>query len=895
MASYCLLLFVNIANTLCKQDVFVDATHLIHGQDQATLQSSVPRSLTDHESVQTPRTEVNPPIPFTPKDSRDDKNGNDGSHHEDHKDQDGQEDHHQEDIANNTPPPSDTEDTPRRRRLQKSPLLTTHRLSTSSLDDVNLMGNKENDMVEVSDPVPKPSLDPIPLPPNPTDQASKQNPRPHGFPANIPSVLWAMNKNPPHPLGAIPSAPTAPSRKLTSPFSWLSKSASSKDIKSPPTYPADAGRRNTAASISTLNSTLHEGDETDRMSTGSRRPGRSSLKDQFKLLRMREEGYFPENDQASIASGRASIGGIVGTPTSAVEEKENGPISPSVFPCATNPNLAPGTVSGISACLSDASAPVDWELWQHIVNHGPEALTGANAAELNAAIKRGIPQTIRGVIWQVLSDSRNTDLEDVYRELVVRGTDKERDGYLGVNSHTNGSILEKEKELFSSQSPVLPDKSATTPESAISLSWQEKDIEKLIKEKAGSEAARQRKAKEEVEAIRKLEKVIRRDLGARTSYSKYFISQGNQEALFGLCKAYALYDAAVGYAQGINFIAMPLLFNMDEGEAFTLLVKLMNKYGLRDMFIQDMPGLHLHLYQFERLLEDLEPALYCHLRRRSVTPQLYATQWFLTLFVYRFPLQLVLRIYDLIFEEGLESTILRFGVAIMRRNAMTLLGMKDMNTLSTFLKEKLFDVYIDQQPSATSILESGFFGSSSGSDKEIYRADVMVQDACAVPLTLEMIKMYTEEWGDKVKVEKDREVELEGLRHAIASQTGRIRSLEEHAEKSDKEHVQLASELVRVKVKNGELSDKNESLGIQVDELKQVIDKQPAEVEEKLRTEMDRIMKRNIEVQNENRAIEESMAEMEKSLVKTKMQLAELSEEHETLRQKWADLRKALD
>jgi hypothetical protein len=33
--------------------------------------------------------------------------------------------------------------------------------------------------------------------------------------------------------------------------------------------------------------------------------------------------------------------------------------------------------------------------------------------------------------------------------------------------------------------------------------------------------------------------------------------------------------------------------------------------------------------------------------------------WFLTLFAYRFPLQLVLRIYDLIFEEGLETTILK--------------------------------------------------------------------------------------------------------------------------------------------------------------------------------------------------------------------------------------------
>lgn len=315
---------------------------------------------------------------------------------------------------------------------------------------------------------------------------------------------------------------------------------------------------------------------------------------------------------------------------------------------------------------------------------------------------------------------------------------------------------------------------------------------------------------------------------------------------------------------------------MDEAEAFGLLVKLMNKYGLRDMFVQDMPGLHLHLFQFERLLEDLEPALYCHLRRRGLTPQLYATQWFLTLFAYRFPLQLVLRIYDLIFEEGLESTILRFGVAIMRRNSEALLGMKDMTSLSQFVKEKLFDVYIDQQPSASSILESGFFGSSGASEKEVYRADLMVQDACEIPLTPELIQSYTTEWEEKTRVEKERDQELEGLRHSVTSQAARIRSLEEHAEKSDQEHVQLASELVRMKVENEELSDANESLQVQVQELKIVVDKQPAEVEEKLQTEMERIMKRNMEVQNENRNMEEQMADMEKDLVDTKMKWAEV-------------------
>lgn len=317
---------------------------------------------------------------------------------------------------------------------------------------------------------------------------------------------------------------------------------------------------------------------------------------------------------------------------------------------------------------------------------------------------------------------------------------------------------------------------------------------------------------------------------------------------------------------------------MDEVDAFSLLVKLMNKYGLREMFVHDMPGLHRSLFLYERLLEDVEPAVYCHLRRRGVPPQLYATQWFLTLFAYRFPLQLVLRIYDLIFEEGLETTILKFGVAIMRRNAEGLLEQKDMSSLSLFLKERVFDAYIDKQPSASSILESGFFGSSGAADKEVYRADILVQDACDVPLTPEMIKEYTAEWEEKVQTEKEREAELEGLKHTVSIQSTRIRVLEEQAETSDKEHVQLASELVHVKVENEELSDLTDALKMQVGELKVVLDKQPTEVEEKLQTEMDRIMKRNLEVQNENRSMVEQMAEMEKELVEAKMKYAEVSQ-----------------
>jgi hypothetical protein len=302
----------------------------------------------------------------------------------------------------------------------------------------------------------------------------------------------------------------------------------------------------------------------------------------------------------------------------------------------------------------------------------------------------------------------------------------------------------------------------------------------------------------------------------------------------------------------------------------------MNKYHLRDLFIQDMPGLHMHLYQFERLLEDLEPALYCHLHRRQVTPHLYATQWFLTLFAYRFPLQLVLRIYDLILSEGL-SAILKFGIVLMQKNAATLLAMNDMVSLTTFLKDRLFDVYIDAAPSAGSILESGFFGSSGASiDKEVYRADQMVHDACSVQITPQILETYKVEWEEKTRVEKDRQGELELLKQHNLSLQHKVRKLEERVENHDSEHAALATELVITKVENERLRDENESLTGKVEQLKIVVDKQPEEVEGRLKTEMDRLMKRNQEVHEDNSRLEEEMGEMEKSLVETKMMYAEV-------------------
>lgn len=275
---------------------------------------------------------------------------------------------------------------------------------------------------------------------------------------------------------------------------------------------------------------------------------RNSLKDRFKALRMREEIVPPaEEDETLTVAGDAGENGTAGQPP------------PSPLPQSPNKNLAPGTASGVTAGPSSfVDVDVDWDLWQNVVNEGPAAVARTSAEELNKAIATGIPSAIRGVIWQVLAQSKNEELEAVYRELVVRGTDKEKKDKDRQSSGTtiSATLSGSGKGSTSSASSVHSENSASN--GAPSPTERDSDSGK----KPVTAAERQKKEKEDLAALQKLEKTIRRDLGARTSYSKFAAAQGLQEGLFGVCKAYALFDDAVGYAQGMNFLVMPILFNV---------------------------------------------------------------------------------------------------------------------------------------------------------------------------------------------------------------------------------------------------------------------------------------------------------------------------------------------
>ena len=130
---------------------------------------------------------------------------------------------------------------------------------------------------------------------------------------------------------------------------------------------------------------------------------------------------------------------------------------------------------------------------------------------------------------------------------------------------------------------------------------------------------------------------------------------------------------------------------MPDEEAFCVLVRLMQSYDLRSHFTPNMPGLQLRLFQFDRLVEELLPHVFMNLLRQGIKSSMYASQWFLTLFGYRFPLELVGACMDLVFAEGVEA-VFRFAIALLKANADKIVTL-EFEPLLEFLKSGLFECY----------------------------------------------------------------------------------------------------------------------------------------------------------------------------------------------------------
>ncbi|KAM4659335.1 ecotropic viral integration site 5 protein homolog isoform 4-T4 [Amazona ochrocephala] len=348
------------------------------------------------------------------------------------------------------------------------------------------------------------------------------------------------------------------------------------------------------------------------------------------------------------------------------------------------------------------------------------------------------------------------------------------------------------------------------------------------------------------------EKLIRRDI-ARTYPEHDFFKEKDslgQEVLFNVMKAYSLVDREVGYCQGSAFIVGLLLMQMPEEEAFCVFVKLMQDYRLRELFKPSMAELGLCMYQFECMIQEHLPELYVHFQSQSFHTSMYASSWFLTIFLTTFPLPIATRVFDIFMSEGLEI-VFRVGLAVLQMNQAELLQLDMEGMLQHFQK----------------VIPHQF---DSGPDK-------LIQASYQVKYNAKKMKKLEKEYTTIKTKEMEEQVEIKRLRTENRLLKQRIETLE-------KESASLADRLIQHKCS----SQYSEDFVLQLE--KELVQARLSEAESHcaLKEMQDKVLE--MEKRNSSLPDEENIARLQEELIAVKLREAEALMGLKELRQQVKDL-----
>ncbi|ORX43706.1 TBC-domain-containing protein [Hesseltinella vesiculosa] len=366
------------------------------------------------------------------------------------------------------------------------------------------------------------------------------------------------------------------------------------------------------------------------------------------------------------------------------------------------------------------------------------------------------------------------------------------------------------------------------------------------------------------------DKMIQRDLPRTFPGHEYFKDpEGEgQEGLYNVVRAYSVYDGQVGYCQGLAFIVGPLLLNMADEDAFLVLVQLMQTYGLRGHFTPSMEGLHLRLYQFDKLIAEFLPHISGHLQRRGIDATMYASQWFMTLFAYKFPLDLVFRIYDLLFVEGVQ-VVLKFALALLKRNEKYLLQL-DFEPLLDFLKNGLLDSY-------------------KGEDA------LLIHDAMQWDLPKRRMAQLEKEHKQQVAKEEQDARTIQTLQQEQVRLKQQVDEKQEIHDHMAREQQELRDQWQASRMHLDRMKEDQITLQTVVDTLQHEVEILPLRIEEQHKAEFDGLFAENSRLTNKNVHLEDQLAQLEAHLIDFKMRYAQNENDCTQLSKRLYELKKIID
>ncbi|KAL4084227.1 hypothetical protein QTP88_028053 [Uroleucon formosanum] len=159
---------------------------------------------------------------------------------------------------------------------------------------------------------------------------------------------------------------------------------------------------------------------------------------------------------------------------------------------------------------------------------------------------------------------------------------------------------------------------------------------------------------------------IRKDLHRQFPYHEMFVDQDGtgQKELFNVLKAYTILNPVIGYCQAQAPIAAFLLMHMPAEQAFWCFVSICDDY-LCDYYSPGMETLIRDGNILFALLKEREPKIYKLLKKQSIDPIMYMTEWFLCAFTRTLPWPTLLRFWDIFLFDGVK-TFFKMGLIMIK-------------------------------------------------------------------------------------------------------------------------------------------------------------------------------------------------------------------------------------
>eukprot|EP00457_Paulinella_chromatophora_P005737 gb/GEZN01005754.1/.p1 GENE.gb/GEZN01005754.1/~~gb/GEZN01005754.1/.p1 ORF type:complete len:532 (+),score=64.16 gb/GEZN01005754.1/:39-1634(+) len=179
-----------------------------------------------------------------------------------------------------------------------------------------------------------------------------------------------------------------------------------------------------------------------------------------------------------------------------------------------------------------------------------------------------------------------------------------------------------------------------------------------------------------------------------------------QQALFNVLKAYSNYDRVLGYCQSLNFITGIFLMYFTEEDAFWMLISILATRGLRKMFLDGFPLLKRYFFIIEKLIQEHNPKFVKHLlfvaetnqiAADALSPQVYTTAWFMTLYASMLPLDVTLRLWDIMLSEG-TKVLFRMALLLVKQQEANIIAMKDDFSLVMKRLQRMYQCPIMDDP-----------------------------------------------------------------------------------------------------------------------------------------------------------------------------------------------------